>query len=311
MIQDKSNKDKIYEALKALILKHALQEGKQRTSIGNLSLLKVTQKTELIHSIYEPSLIVIIQGSKIVILGDKTYHYGKYNYLVSSVNLPVQGQILEATEQEPYLCLQVTFNLEQISELLASSNIETSSEKVSSAQSGLCVQEIEEPLLMALLRLVQLLDTPEHSAVLAPMITKEVLYWMLVQDRDQVLRRFSMTGSHSATIRKIIQQMVTSYEQPLEVEQLAKAANMSVSNFYAQFKMVTAMSPLQYQKVLRLQEARRRLLSEGIDAAQVSFEVGYSSPSQFSREYAKFFGKPPITDTKHAKEVLLSLLNLI
>lgn len=296
--------------LASLISNHAITEGKQHTIIPNLQLLRASSVSEPLHSIYEPSLIVIAQGSKIVTLGNESYQYDTNSYLVSSVHLPIVGQIIEATPQKPYLCVQINFSIEQIFDVMKENDQSWTGKKDSGR--GLVVNKTNAPLMDAVLRLVRLLDTPQDIHVIAPLIIREILYRILQDDQKNIIKQFAINGSHSHAVGKIIKLINDDYDRPLRIEELATKANMSASSLYNHFKRATALSPLQYQKMIRLQEARHLLLTDTLmDAADVGFRVGYESPSQFSREYARMFGLPPISDIKRLKDSLSLNLTLI
>ncbi|TGE34763.1 AraC family transcriptional regulator [Desulfosporosinus fructosivorans] len=312
-MERETTNNKIIECQKelaSLISKHASAEGKQHTIIPTLQLLRASNVSEHLHSIYEPSLIVIAQGSKIVMLGDEAYQYDAASYLVSSVHLPIVGRIIEATPQKPYLCVQINFRTDQILDVVKETD-QIWTGKTDSGR-GLVVNKTNTALLDAVLRFVRLLDTPQDIHMLSPLITREILYRVLQDDQGNVIKQFAINGSHSHSIGKIIKLINDDFAKPLRIEELASKANMSTSSLHSQFKRVTAMSPLQYQKMIRLQEARRLLLTDSsMDAADVGFQVGYESPSQFSREYARMFGLPPISDVKQLRDSLSLNLSLI
>ncbi len=279
-------------------------DGVHDTMIPALNLIRVSQVSEPLHSIYEPSLCVIAQGSKIIMLGNETYQYDPASYLIASVHLPVTGHIIQASPQCPYLGLRLTFNLNQILDIINESN-----QVLDDAQDlghGILISRTNENLLDALLRLVNLLDTPEDIPVLSHLVTKEILYRILNGEHGYRIKQFAMMGSHSQTVVRAIKYINDNFSKNIKIEQLARNVGLSPSSLHNYFKKVTAMSPLQYQKMIRLQEARRLLLSEELDAVTVSFKVGYESPSQFNREYARMFGLPPIKDKKQRRISLTS-----
>lgn len=294
--------------LASLINSHAKSDGTHTTAIPFLRLIRASNVSEPLHSIYDPSLCLIAQGSKAVMLGNESYQYDSSSYLVASVRLPVSGQIIQATPQEPYLCAQLNFSTDEILDIIKDSN-QAWSNRIDSGR-GLLVGETNFTLLDAVLRLVRLLDTPNDIPILAPLIIREVLYRILQGEQGYLIKQFAMIGSHAQCIAKVIQLIQRDFSKPLRIEELAKFVNMSTSSLHNQFKKVTAMSPLQYQKLIRLQEARRLLLSGSPEAASVGFQVGYESPSQFSREYARMFGLPPISDIKHIRDSLSGSLAL-
>jgi len=279
-------------------------DGIHSTAIPSLRLIRASNVSEPLHSIYDPSLLVIAQGAKIVTLADENYQYDPSTYLVTSVHLPITGQIIKASPEVPYLCVQLRFSTDQILDIIKESN-QAWSGKMDSGR-GMVVNRVNSDLLDAVLRLVRLLDTPKDIPVLSPLIIREILYRILQDKQGDLIKQFAMIGSHANSIAKVIQLINTDFSKPLRIEDLAKKVNMSTSSLHNQFKKVTAMSPLQYQKLIRLQEARRLLFAESSEAADVSFQVGYESPSQFSREYARMFGLPPISDINRLRDSLSS-----
>ncbi|KAI7278308.1 hypothetical protein KC345_g6057 [Hortaea werneckii] len=220
--------------------------------------------------------------------------------MVSPVHLPVIGIITEASPELPYLSLQLTIHPDVILDIIRRSSPELDSK----TERGILLGQSDTPLLDGLVRLVRLLDTPEDIEFLAPMIIREILYRVMKGEQGAFIRQFSITGSYSHSISRAIQLINRDYAKPLGIEELAKEANMSPSSLHKHFKKITAISPLQYQKAIRLQTARRLLLSEGLEAADAGFQVGYESPSQFSREYVRMFGRPPMNDVKHLRSTL-------
>lgn len=297
-------------ALASLIDKHAPMEGKQPTLLPNLQLLRASNVSERLHSIYKPSLIMIAQGAKIVTLGDDVYTYDATSYLVTSVHLPIVGQIVEATPKTPYLCVQINFTIEQIIGVITET--EQRWTDATDLGRGLAVNRTSATLIDAVLRYVRLLDTPEDIRVMAPLMIKEILYRIIQEDKTNLFKQFALSGSHIHAIGNIIKLIHDDYSKPLRIENLATIANMSTSSLHSLFKRVTAMTPLQYQKMIRLQEARRLLLTDAYKtAADVGYLVGYESPSQFSREYARMFGLPPMKDIRQLKDSLSLNLTLI
>lgn len=285
--------------LAKLIDRHTGQEGSYLTAIPSLFFSRYSNITEPAYGVYNPSFCVIVQGKKVVSLAQNQFKYGPSDYLVASVNLPITGQIIEATSELPYLALKLEFTPRQILELLNDSNFQV--EKRENAKRGMFVSQIEPSMLDAVIRLVNLLDNRVDIPVLAPVYTKEILYRVLQGKYGNTLQQIAIEGSSTNQIREVIEYIIKHYEKSFKTEELAELANMSVPSLHRHFKEVTAMSPIQFQKQLRLQEARRLLLSESTDAADVAFQVGYESPSQFSREYSRMFGFPPIEDVKRLK----------
>jgi len=271
------------------------------TAISGLSLFKREQPTEPISGMYEPSICMVTQGAKRVLLGDETYVYDAQHYLITSVNLPTIVQITEASKEKPYLGLKLKLDLREVSQMMVDSNLPAPREQQSSR--GIATGEVTLQLLTAMQRLVDLLAAPEDIPILAPIIQREIIYRLLVGDQGARLRQIASMGSQSQQIAKAIEWLKTNFTQPLRIDDIAALARMSTSTFHHHFRTVTALSPLQYQKHLRLHEARRLMLTEQLDAATAAFEVGYESPSQFSREYNRLFGAPPLRDITKLRQM--------
>ncbi len=284
------------------IKRFAVQDGTHETMIPALRFLRTSRISEPVHSVYEPSLCVIAQGSKVVMLGKECYQYDRTNYLTASVHLPITGQVVEASPEAPYLCLQLHFHMNQILDVIHASNqvVMSKDEPVR----GMVVSQMNETLLDVVLRLVRLLDTPHDIPVLAPYTVHEIIYRILQNDQHNVIKQFALTGSSAQRIATVIKRLNCDFMLPLRIEELAAEAQMSFSSLHYYFKRVTGMSPIQYQKRLRLQEARRLLLSTTIEAADAAFQVGYESPSHFSREYTRMFGQPPVRDIQRVRDAL-------
>jgi len=234
-------------------------------------------------------------------LGDELFSYDKNAYLIASVHLPARVQIQEASLEKPYLSLQLTFSMDQILEIFKEFDHEEE-KGMSQPQCGLYFGENSSLLLDPMLRLVRLLENPKDISILAPMITREILY-RIVQDKGgSIIRQFAQNGSLAQRVGQAITMIKEDFAEPLRIDTLAQKIGMSPSSLHYHFKRVTTMSPLQFQKSLRLQEARRLLMVEEMEASNVAFQVGYESPSQFSREYARLFGLPPIRDVKRIRE---------
>lgn len=275
------------------------EDGFHSTVIPGLQFIRSSYETAPIYRVHQPALCFVAQGTKVVMLGQESYRYDPSDYLVVSVDLPVSGQVTEASPDAPYLCLMLDFDPSQVFDMMQDSDIQ--SDKDAESRRGLFVSKTNAPLLDAVVRLVRLLETPQDVQILAPMVIREILYRILNGQQGDSLLQIAMTGSNSNRIASVIKQIKKDYDKPLRIEELAAFANMSSATLHRHFKEVTTMTPLQYQKQLRLQEARRLLLSEAADAADVGFRVGYESPSQFSREYRRLFGLPPIRDMKRLR----------
>ncbi|MGN7485063.1 AraC family transcriptional regulator N-terminal domain-containing protein [Priestia megaterium] len=286
--------------LAKLIERLSKQDGVHPTTIPSLFLIRESIITEPISRVNEPSFCIILQGEKEVLLGEERFLYGPGHYIVASVDLPVTGQVIKASAESPYLAFKLEFTSSQVLEVLNGKDIKTGQGK--NAKRAMYVSKIEPSLLDAVVRLASLLDTPKHIPVLAPLLKKEILYWILQGPHGEALEQMVLEGSNASRIREVIDHIINKYEESFRIEELAEIANMSVSSLHRHFKEVTAMSPIQFQKQLRLQEARRLLLAESTDIAHVAFKVGYESQSQFSREYSRMFGLPPRVDINRMRE---------
>lgn len=277
-----------------IVDRHAKDDGAHETAIAGVRCLKMSVPHMKIPDIYTPSLCVIVQGRKQVLLEHEIYQYAPSQFLAISVDLPLLGQVLEATPDTPYLCLQIPINLHQISDLITQAGINPRVE--GNTARGLFVGKLDAVTLDTVLRLASLLDTPHDIPVLAPVIQRELHYRLLTGNYGPAIVQMAVIGSNFQKIGRVIQFIRANLTQPIRVEELADLAQMSVSSLHYHFKAVTVMSPLQYSKRLRLTEARQIMLSEGIDASRTAYRVGYESPSQFSREYSRLFGAPPMRD---------------
>lgn len=268
---------------------------------GRQILARRDEPSEPISILYEPRVCVIAQGAKRVQLGDDAYVYDARHFLVTSVDLPTFVQVIKASPEKPYLGLVLKVDQREISQLMVDSNLPPPRPQQSSR--GMATGEVTLPLLTAFRRLIDLLAEPKDIPILAPVIQREIFYRLLVSDQGARLRQMASTGSQSQQIARAIQWLKSNYTQPLRIDDLARQVNMSTSTFHHHFRSVTAMSPLQYQKWLRLNEARRLLLAENQDATTAAFQVGYESPSQFSREYSRMFGAPPLRDITSLRQM--------
>ncbi|CAM2769066.1 AraC family transcriptional regulator [Paenibacillus sediminis] len=282
-----------------IIKRYAEKDGVHPTAIPSLFFMRQSNATEPSHGVYKPSFCIVVQGAKEVWLAQERFKYNPADYLVSSVNLPVTAQVTEATSDVPYLGFKLEFTANQILEVLGDSKIRVGPKE--NANRGMFVSRMELPLLDAVIRLARLLDNPKDIPILAPLFTKEILYRVLQGQHGSTLEQIAIKGSSAHQIKDVIEHITNNFDKPFRIEELAEKVNMSVSSLHRHFKEVTAMSPIQFQKQLRLQEARRLLLSESTDAADVAFRVGYESPSQFSREYSRMFGFPPREDIKRLR----------
>jgi AraC-like DNA-binding protein len=287
------------KSLAEAIAQTATEDGIHATSIAGLHVIRLSQPSEPVPGVMQPALCVVAQGRKRVIAGDRVLSYDPARFLIVTLDTPVIGQVVEASTEEPYLCLKLDLDPAEISALL----IETGgiSAAAADAEPSLCVSDVSGDLLDAAVRLVRLLQRPADIAVLAPMIKREILYRLLRSDQGTRLQQIAVAESRMQQVNRAIGWIKRNFREGFAIEQVAEEARMSPSALHLHFKAVTAMSPLQYQKQLRLQEARRLMLAEALDAASAGYRVGYDSASQFSREYARLFGAPPLRDVARLK----------
>lgn len=290
--------------LAALLARHTPGDGIHETGIPRVALIRASRPTEPVHALHQPALCIVAQGRKRVMLADEFYLYGPDNCLVVSVDLPVMGHVIEATPEKPYLCLRLDLDPGQLAALMVEAG-DTGARPEARADDeaegarlgpGLALNPVDGALLDAAVRLVRLLDTPRDIAILAPMCVREMLYRLLSGVHSARLRQIALAERRLQPISRAIDWLKRHYAEPFRIDTIAREAAMSPSALHHHFKTVTAMSPLQYQKQLRLQEARRLMLAQAIDAATAGHSVGYESPSQFSREYRRLFGAPPSRD---------------
>ena len=264
------------------------------TALPGLMVSRSSERTEMAVAVPPPLLCVIAQGRKRIVLGNDALIYDPETYLVTSADLPVSGQVIDA----PMLGLSLALDPTVLAEILVSS---PGIAQDRGAAKAMAVSRLDAGLLDAVIRLLRLLDQPEHLATLGPLIQREILYRLLLGPKGAMLRQMALPTSRLSQISKTINFIRRRFDQPIRVEELADLASMSSPSFHRHFRAVTGMSPLQFQKRIRLQEARRRLLSENQGASSVAMEVGYESPSQFSREYRRMFGAPPSRETNLAR----------
>ncbi len=271
------------------------------TGIPGLALHQRSEPSPPISIMYEPRICVVAQGAKRVLLGDDTYVYDAHHYLITSVDLPTVVQIINASREKPYLGLVLRLDQREISQLMVDSNLPPPRPQQSSR--GMATGAVTQPLITAFQRLIDLLDEQKDIPILAPIIKREIFYRLLVSDQGARLRQMASAGSQSQQIARAIDWLKGNFTQPLRIDDLATQVNMSTSTFHHHFRALTAMSPLQYQKWLRLSEARRLMLAENQDATTAAFQVGYESPSQFSREYSRLFGNSPLRDITSLRQM--------
>jgi AraC-like DNA-binding protein len=275
---------------------HISLDGKEATCVPGLSLYRSSIPTECVSAAYEPTLIVFVQGEKRINMGGTTLVCDGSTFLLTSVDLPVISQVTKASRKEPILALILKLEMPTVREILSQEEFHTL--ETASVARGMAVGKSSVELLDACSRLLDLLDVPQDSPFLSNLIQREVIYRLLRGPQGKHLRAIATLGEQSNRTARAVAWLRENYAKPLRVEELASVAQMGVSTLHHHFRSLTAMSPLQYQKQLRLHTARVRMLMDGLDAASAAFEVGYESPSQFSREYSRFFGQPPMRDIK-------------
>ena len=267
--------------------------------LPGLSLYRGSSPTDRVHGVYVPSLCVIAQGSKEVYVGDDRFRYDPAHYLLATVALPVAGQVVEASDERPYLALRLELDPVTVGSVMIEAGLPSPGGQAS--VKAIDVSRLDASLLDAVVRLVRLVDSPSETRVLMPLVTREIVYRLLVGDQGNRLRHLTVLGGNTTRIARAVERLRSDYDKPLRIESLARELGMSVSGFHAQFKAVTAMSPLQFQKQIRLQEARRLMLRQDHDAASAGLRVGYDDASYFNREYKSVFGAPPMRDVQRLR----------
>ena len=283
-----------------------LPEDGELEPVEGLLLKRCSEPSELVHSVYQPSFNVVAQGKKEVGLGRELYIYDPERYLITSADLPVTSQVVEASSDRPYLSLRLVLDPYLVGAVLVEAGLSAprSRADVKAIDAG-C---LDVDLLEAVVRFVRLLGTPQHARVLGPAIVHEIVYRLLIGDQGARLRHIALLDGGAHRITQAISWLRRDFDRPLRIESVAREVGMSPSGFHHHFKTVTSMSPLQFQKRLRLQEARRLLLSENLDAASAGYRVGYDDASHFNREYKRLFGAPPLQDAERLRKGRLDLL---
>ena len=313
-VQDNSDSElAAVEMRQALARKFAVRthsEGEHATDIPELVLYRNTVPSACYPTTCLPSFSVVLQGRKLINLGGTECLLSGSSFLLSSIEAPIQSQIIEASEEVPFFAMRVLLDMSAVQEILSREDVPEPKaqrafaagrapvEKRSPQASGLAVGKTTPKLLEASYRLLELLDTPADIPVLAPLIQRELVYRILTTPQGEQLRAIATRGDLSNRTVRAMAWLRANFTKPLRMEELAEIARMGVSTFHHQFRALTAMSPLQYQKQLRLYAARHRMLTDGIDVTHAAYEVGYESVSQFSREYSRFFGQPPMRDVR-------------
>lgn len=302
MLEAAHHLDALRQDALVIALRHAPSDGLHDGPVPGLQLIRASQPAQPLPAVYEPGLVLVLQGRKQATLGAEVLHYDPLNCLLVGLTLLPLGQITEASADRPYLCLRLHSSPTDLAALM----LEAGSSAVRPQAHGeppraLNLAPVSAPLLDAAVRLLRLLDEPQDVPVLAPLLQREVFYRVLTGPLGPRLWALAQSDSQTRRIARAIELLRQRYDQPLRVDELAAVAHMSATTLHLHFKQLTAMSPLQYQKHLRLHQARRLMLAEGLDAARAAQHVGYESPSQFSREYRRLFGSPPRADVSRVK----------
>lgn len=297
MTRQHDNRSRPHADLIDRFTRHAHVDGGHTTCVEGLNLIRASAPSERYHVLYQPGLCLVLQGRKQVRLGEVVYQYDPMNYLVVSFTVPVIGQVVEATPEQPFLCVRLDIDPREIGDLM----LQMDAREHDSRGSSLQLAPVSDPMMGALERLLDILDSPEDGPILGPLVIREIFYRVLTGELGARLRELAVADSHSQRIARVIDLIKERYSETVRIEELAEAVHMSPSSLHHRFKTATSLSPLQFQKQLRLHEARRLMLTEGMEAVTAGHWVGYHSPSQFSREYRRLFGAPPRTEIERLR----------
>ncbi|WP_250461078.1 AraC family transcriptional regulator [Microbulbifer litoralis] len=286
-------------ALAEVISRYTSGEGDYVTPVPNLGFFRRERPSDPDFCLIEPSVVLVVQGDKRMVIGGEAYPYDTSNFLVTSLDLPATSQVITGSQEKPCLGLVLKLDLRMLAELIAQGSLAPPKDKATGSSVGLGA--VTPGILEPFNRLLNLLDEPEAIGVLAPLIEREIHFRLLMSDQAALVRQIASVDSHGHRVAKAIEWLKLNFASPLRIEELAARVQMSAPTFYQHFRQLTAMSPLQYQKWLRLNEAKRLMLNEHLDAASAAFQVGYESPSQFSREYSRLFGAPPRRDIERLR----------
>lgn len=296
----KADVDTLRSELASHIAAYARVDGDHETAVPGLVLTRRIEQTPCYRANCQPSLTIFAQGRKRIELGGVEYLCDRSSFFLSSIDVPIQSQILEASRKTPLLVMKLYLDMDGVREML--SRGDSIPQKSNKRSVGLAVGETTEGLVSAAIRLVDLLETPEDIPYLHPLIQREIVYRILRTPQAQSLRAVVTNGDLSNRTARVMSWLRANYAKPLHIEELANIAKIGVSTLHHQFRALTSMTPLQYQKHIRLQIARERMLMDQLDATTAAYEVGYESVSQFNREYSRHFGMPPMRDVKTMRE---------
>lgn len=292
--RDRANQRELVARLAA-----AVREDGAVEPLAGLRLARASQPSALIHGVSEPSVCVIAQGAKEVYLGASRYRYDADHYLLATVGLPVSGRVCEATAECPYLALRLQLDRAVVGSVMVEAALPPPRNQGDAR--AVVVSPLDPGLRDAMVRLLRLIESPEEARVLLPLLQREIIFRLLAGEQGNRLRHLPTFGGHSHSIAQAVDLLRRDYAQPLRIESLARELGMSLSGFHHHFRAVTEMSPLQFQKQLRLQEARRLMLSEEADVTTAGLKVGYYDASHFSRDYKRHFGVPPARDVERLR----------
>jgi AraC-like DNA-binding protein len=253
------------------------------------------------HTVLEPCFCVIAQGAKTLTLAGEVYRYDPARYAVTTVGVPIIAEIVEASVARPYLGLRVTLDPSVVASVIVESQVKQARSETGTRALDVSVLDVD--LLDATVRLMRLVERPDEFRAVGPLVVREIVYRLLAGEQSSRMRHLASAGGQAHRMGRAVEKLRTKYDKPLRIESLAKELGMSLSGFHAHFKAVTNMSPLQYQKQIRLQEARRLMVSESYDAAEAGYKVGYDDASHFNREYKRHFGEPPMRDVERLREL--------
>lgn len=297
--RDQANREELVERIARCIREDGTVE-----PLKGILLRRSSTPTESIPGVSDPHFGVIAQGSKETYLGETRYRYDPYHYCLSTVELPVVNQVSEASKERPYLSLRLALDPILIGSVMLELGYAVRASPNQIDVKAMTANRLDAGLLDSVVRLARLFDSPAEANFLAPLITREIIYRLLLGKQGDRLRHIAILGGYTPHIARAIEQLRKNFDEPLRIDDIAREIGMSVSGFHHHFKAVTAMSPLQFQKQMRLQQARRLMLGEGLDAANAGYRVGYNNASHFNRDYKKLFGVPPIRDVAQLRETV-------
>ncbi|MBI1332660.1 MAG: AraC family transcriptional regulator [Armatimonadetes bacterium] len=298
-LRDQTNREEFVERLARMMTADGVEEPQP-----GLRLARASKPTDRTFGVSRPSVCVIAQGAKEIFLGDIRYRYDAEHYMIASLEMPVTGCVIEASPDRPYLSVRLELDPALIGSVMIESGLPSPSNPGDAR--AVFVSRLESDLLDAMVRLVRLLDKPAEAAVLLPLVKREIAFRLLMGPQGERLRHLPMLGGHSHRIAKAVDRLRRDFDQSVSMEGLAQDLGMSTSAFHHHFKTVMSMSPLQFQKLLRLQQARQLMLGESLDAASAGYRVGYDDPSHFSRDYKRHFGDAPMRDVERLRQLAVA-----